>query len=585
MKLSHKISGLLIVTCVICLCIAQTISVIFVIPKLQAETMKSANSNMKLLALQTKAKMDLIESYAASMSDSYDLKAALHILQEDPTEDHYANVVYELDNKKSQMTGTLVLAVQPQGGGLITSTKGPTAQESEFFETSEYQYFQNLDYAKQFFFVYKVPYSMDHAWGNPPDDRYAATYCMNFYVDAQRYTISVFAEINEIIEATESLTKNVMDAYAWLDSTQQPFWEKGEVDVVSMAEKRLEDRLYYSYEFFKEGQDGYLFLHTMPQSKWTLCAYMSNKSLLQGYGGIFMASTGVVFLLVMAIIFIILPRINRYIRPLRQLSETMRRVGGGDLTVVSDIETNDEFQDLSNGFNRMIQDLNRYIGRVIEKEKAEQKMRYSLLISQIDPHFIYNTMNTINYLARMGRDQDIIQVNSALIHILQDRLRINLIDIFDSVSQELDMIHQYMTIQQYRYANQVHLIVDVEAEMLERRIPKNVLQPLVENALFHGMTNEDGEPIEGVITIRISDYGDDIMIQVLDTGCGISEERLAQLNDWNYAESVGDRGRHIGIQNIKNRLFSLYGRKDCFSISSQPDGGTCVTLIVSEMPL
>ena len=101
---------------------------------------------------------------------------------------------------------------------------------------------------------------------------------------------------------------------------------------------------------------------------------------------------------------LILPQVNRYTRPLFQLNETMQRVGQGDLTIRSDIRTDDEVGALSDGFNRMIQSLNSYINQLLEKEKTEQHMKYSLLISQIDPHFIYNTMNSINYLARKQRN-------------------------------------------------------------------------------------------------------------------------------------------------------------------------------------
>lgn len=210
-------------------------------------------------------------------------------------------------------------------------------------------------------------------------------------------------------------------------------------------------------------------------------------------------------------------------------------------------------------------------------------MKYSLLISQIDPHFIYNTMNSINYLARKQRNQDIIAINSALIHILQDRLRINEIETFDTVEQEIDMIRQYMIIQHFRYGNQVQTIFEIQPGLDKEPIPKNILQPLVENAFIHGFTNEDGQSLSGTITIRIHTEDSLLKIQVEDTGCGIAPEYLEKLNN-PCGDSMPERGRHIGIQNIRERLKYLYNQPISFSFSNRNDAGACVTILLPRQP-
>lgn len=582
-RLSRKISTLILLAALLSLGMILPACVLFILPNLQEESIESAKAKVQLISFQVQDKIDLIESYAASISDSYEMQTALQAFFQNPQDEHRKEAVVDvLDNKMSEMYGTLVIAVQPADDVIITTTRAPSTEEETLFYSERYQSFRRLDYAHKFFSVYKVPYSIDHAWGNEPLDRYAATFCRNFHVGNRRCTITVFAQIDDIIQATNTLSHGWVDSYIWLDNDHVPFIQAGEYDIYPLVQEQLEDRLLYNYDVIRE-PSGHLFLHTNERSKWTFCAYMSDHTLLQVYGGTFTACILLTILLVVLMIALILPQVNRYTRPLFQLNETMQRVGQGDLTIRSDIRTDDEVGTLSDGFNHMIQSLNSYINQLLEKEKTEQHMKYSLLISQIDPHFIYNTMNSINYLARKQRNQDIIAINSALIRILQDRLRINGIETFDTVAQEIDMIRQYMIIQHFRYGNQVQAVYEIQPGLENEPIPKNILQPLVENAFIHGFTDEEGESLSGVITIRIQAEDALLNIQVSDTGCGISPEKLEKLNN-PCAAVPQERGRHIGIQNIRERLKYLYNQSVYFSISSRNNAGTCVTILLPRNP-
>ena len=291
-------------------------------------------------------------------------------------------------------------------------------------------------------------------------------------------------------------------------------------------------------------------------------------------------AVGTFIVLVLSVILLLIPLINRFTDPVRKLTNQMRQVASGNLAVRSEIQTNDEIEELANGFNYMLGELNGHIDKLIEKEKIQQRMKYSLLISEIDPHFIYNTMNSINYLARKGRNREIIEINSALIHILQDRLRISSIEVFDTVKQEIDMVKQYMIIQQFRFNNDVELICDIAEEIQNEQIPKNILQPLVENALLHGLLDEDGEPIKGCIEITAQKKDGSLVLTVKDSGRGMPQDKIEELNGRKATEN--DRGRHIGIQNIKERLTYLYGTEECLYIENSSGGGVCVTLTLRK---
>ncbi|MDD4493492.1 MAG: histidine kinase, partial [Eubacteriales bacterium] len=379
---------------------------------------------------------------------------------------------------------------------------------------------------------------------------------------------------------TKSLAGNTLDSYIWLDSFHSPFESYGEQDINTMVNHELIDNLLYDYDVLEQ-DGGYLFLHTLSGSKWLFGAYMSNKTLLYTYGGTIIITISLFFALIIIVTFLSLPIINRSTNPLRELTASMRKVAAGDLTVVTEVQSNDEIGELSYVFCYMVRELNVHIDKLIEKEKIEQRMRYSLLISEIDPHFIYNTMNTINYLARKGRDEDIIEINTALIKILQDRLRIGRIEVFDSMSQEIDMLRQYMIVQQFRYSN-VEIDWDIAPELWDEQIPKNILQPLVENALKHGLTNDEGESINGHIGIKVRKQDDSLIIEVMDNGRGMSEEKIEELNTLKLESSPEERGRHIGINNIRKRLAYIYGNESCIGISRREQGGTCVTLTLHQ---
>ena len=582
-RLSHKIMGMIIASGAVMMCVMIAVSMLIVLPRMWQEAVKSANADIKLIVQHAESKIELIRAYASNIADSYDLKAELRSLYAAPdSKDIEARIVRELDNKKSEMPSVQKIAVQHKVEEIITTTRTLSDEEQKLFASGEYLYFTGLDYAKRFFYVYKVPYSSDYMWGNEPPESYIAAYCMNFYVDDERYTLTIFVEINDIMDITESLAGHTLDSYIWLDSFRSPFESYGDHDINRMVNRELIDNLLYNYDMV-ERDKGYLFLHTLSGSKWIFGAYVSDKTLLSNYGQTILMTISLFFALIIIVTFLSLPIVNRFTNPLRELTASMRKVAAGDLTVVSEVQSNDEVGELSYVFCNMVRQLNVHIDKLIEKEKIEQRMRYSLLISEIDPHFIYNTMNTINYLARKGRDKDIILINTALIKILQDRLRIGKIEVFDSVSQEVDMLRQYMIVQKFRF-NNVNIVWDIPPELWDEQLPKNMLQPLVENALLHGLTNDEGEPVDGdgCVEIKIQKEDDNLVIEVMDNGRGMSEEKMEELNrpkPKSMLESMPEnRGRHIGINNIRERLAYIYGGEGCIRVSKREQGGICVTV-------
>ena len=319
-------------------------------------------------------------------------------------------------------------------------------------------------------------------------------------------------------------------------------------------------------------------------SDWRIILELTRDKLLSPYQGVIrmvMSAILLFFVILQAAIVVMLLHI---LRPVHHLSQSMQLLAEGDLTVRSDIRSGDEIEMLGNSFNLMADKLSVNMQKLVEKEKIEQQMKYSLLISQIDPHFIYNTMNSITYLARHGRNGDVINVNRNLMDMLKDRLRISADEFCDSLDREIEILKSYMIIQRYRYGDYFEVKWDIPDDLVNIQVPKNIIQPLMENALYHGLLankDEDGALIGGLIIVAVNRVGAHIRISVSDNGKGMEAWKAEAFNKGH--DAFGQlRGEHIGLKNIRERMKYLYKTDYAMEITSAPGEGTTVTVIYRE---
>lgn len=380
-------------------------------------------------------------------------------------------------------------------------------------------------------------------------------------------------DCSALMTSTQSVPKDTGECL-WLTESDQPIYPTGKI-VPSIPAQMVDNSVV-------ETKNGIYSAAVSNKSMWKMVCFTSDFMIWDSIKGPILMQAGSIFLLTFVIILVMLVLLINIVRPVNTLSHTMASVMNGNFDVRSNIRTGDEIEELSHIFNSMTEQIKDYINREIESEKSKQHMKYSLLISQIDPHFIYNTMNTINYLARKGRCPDVIEVNSALIKIMQDRLRVSGIEIFDTVAQEMDMVNQYVLIQRYRYKNRIRLEWHVDPSVMNLEIPKNIIQPLVENSYYHGFISDDSnENRDGIISITIISNDRHIMITVVDNGTGMDERHLAALQD-HAASPGGSRGRHVGIRNIQERLSFLYRSDDCMKFESRLGEGTKITVTLER---
>ena len=266
-------------------------------------------------------------------------------------------------------------------------------------------------------------------------------------------------------------------------------------------------------------------------------------------------------------------------KPVAILSAAMQKVGEGDLQTHAEIATHDEFEYLGRGFNNMVDQIDRQVKETLQHEKDKHMLEQEVLIAQINPHFIYNTLNTIIHLARKERNGDIITLTNSFIELLQDGIHLSQNKIFSSVEQELRIIQNYMCIQNYRYKDLFLLSISCPDELMEELIPASIIQPLMENALFHGIAPLG---LPGKIWLILEEEElpchRGLKISVMDEGIGITQDQADRILTHEPPEQSGRN--HVGLYNVIKRLELLYGTDYTIQITQRDGGGTVVEIVI-----
>ena len=259
-------------------------------------------------------------------------------------------------------------------------------------------------------------------------------------------------------------------------------------------------------------------------------------------------------------------------RPIRRLTQVTDQVAKGDLTVRSDVTGGVEAQMLSDSLNTMIDKINELLEQVKTEQIRLRKAEFELLQSQINPHFLYNTLDAIVWLAEAGEQKKVVK----MVGSLSDFFRISLNqgqDILD-VKEELQHVRSYLEIQQMRYQDILQYEICVPEELNHCQIPKITLHPLVENALYHGIKNKRGK---GMIRIEGEKEGEDCILRIADNGKGMTPERLEQVREGIRNRKARENDIY-GLYNVNERIRLNFGENYGITITSTYGEGTCVTV-------
>ena len=263
------------------------------------------------------------------------------------------------------------------------------------------------------------------------------------------------------------------------------------------------------------------------------------------------------------------------------LRHEMHKVGQGQYDIIENFNGNDELVDLFSDLKTMIEnikirDAEIYRDRIIKQQMVnqQQKMEFKMLSSQINPHFLYNTLETIRMKAYVVGDFEVAHAIKLLGKLMRHFLESNGSSV--TLSSELEYIKIYLEIQKIRFKDKfdysIHIDEKINCE--KYRILPLLLQPIVENAMIHGLEEKDSG---GIIDITIRTDEANLLIFVSDNGCGVSDDDLRKLMDKINAQEE-NKGRGIGLYNVQRRMKMLYGKNFGISISSKQNVGTKVTL-------
>ncbi|TCL57189.1 two-component system sensor histidine kinase YesM [Kineothrix alysoides] len=262
--------------------------------------------------------------------------------------------------------------------------------------------------------------------------------------------------------------------------------------------------------------------------------------------------------------------------PVHKLQERMKRIAGGDFERDPSTEWGHELGDIGKNINDLSENVQLLMDQRIADERQKKDYEYKMLQSQINPHFIYNTLNSIKWMATIQNASGIAEMTTSLSRLLKDIAKgtTNLV----TLEHEISLINDYFTIQQYRYGGTITLHYNIEDETLNScRILKFTLQPIVENSIFHGI-----EPKGNAGSIEIHIYRDetgDIRIDITDDGVGMTPEVAAHLLD-TEAPAESSFFKEFGISNVHKRLQYEFGDKYGLSVKSKIGEFTTISILL-----
>lgn len=266
-------------------------------------------------------------------------------------------------------------------------------------------------------------------------------------------------------------------------------------------------------------------------------------------------------------------------RPVEALQSRIEAVGSGDFSTDRSIEWDNELGDIGRGINKLAADVDTLMTRKLENERRKQELEYRMLQNEVNPHFIYNTLNSIRWMATIQHAHGIAEMVTAFARLTKSISKGT--EKLVPLQEELALLNDYFIIQQYRYGGDLEIEVSrIEDERLcqDCMIPRFTLQPLVENAIFHGLEPKGGH---GSVLLDISTDRDtgDVLLRLTDDGIGMPPDVVAHLLDEPTEEKEkAEKFRHVGLWNVNRRIQYSFGEAYGLTIESEEDVGTEITI-------
>lgn len=315
-------------------------------------------------------------------------------------------------------------------------------------------------------------------------------------------------------------------------------------------------------------EESYYYIEDAMENGWTIVTTVSSSQFRNSILAVVWQMALVLGIVLALSLILIVLAIRKLLRPAGELLESMSQFGAGKLDSRVEIQAKDEIGQIGEAYNHMADSIQNLMEKVYLLELENKEAEISFLKMQINPHFLYNSLDTISWLGFTAGNEKISEISVALAKIL--RASIKRADMV-TVQEEMETIQNYLLIQKSRFEGKIRVIYQVEKDTFGCYMPGFLLQPLVENSIIHGLEQEIGK---GCLTISIFRKEEWLHFKVSDDGKGMEKEHLELLKQ----QCQGEREeKGIGLKNVYRRLQLLYGDSCEFQITSEPGQGTCIS--------
>ena len=326
------------------------------------------------------------------------------------------------------------------------------------------------------------------------------------------------------------------------------------------------------------GTNSFYYVGNQMPNGWTLVEAVSVKEFYKNTYRV-IGLTGIFLLGILILSFLSISMATKHIaRPTQDLLESMKLFGRGNLSHRVEVKTTDEIGQIGSEYNRMAENIETLIEKVYKMEITQKQAEIDFLCMQINPHFLYNTLDIIVWMIENEQKTEAVKVVTALARFF--RISLSRGKSLITVKDELEHVRNYLMIQQMRFKNKFTYTIESDDEVLELASLKLMLQPLVENAIYHGMEYMDGD---GEIFVRAWQEEKELYLEVRDNGLGMTEEQVESLFT-DTAHVASKRGSGIGVRNVNERIKLYFGAEYGLSIESEPDEGTAVKIHLPAVP-
>lgn len=316
------------------------------------------------------------------------------------------------------------------------------------------------------------------------------------------------------------------------------------------------------------------------RSGWTLVSWIPENKVMEPARELFFGILFIAFVLIFFSVFMVLFLSHRITKPLKMIQRKMMQIGEGFFIFKVPVVRNDEVGELASAMNRMSDEIQSLIQKNKEEEAKRRLIQLQTLEYQINPHFLYNTLDSVNMLARKHQDPIIADMVTYLSRLF--RIGLNQGREMITVADEVRHVTYYLKIQEIRFADQLYWDIQTDESIESEKIIKFLLQPLVENSINHGIRKRD-EP--GHIYIRIWKEPDSIVLEVEDDGVGMDPEQLERVRQsLNDDMEEPDKDHGFGLRNVHQRIQLHYGDDYGLEFTSEKGYGTTVTVRLPNNP-